>query len=61
MFLFLVSLLAGKGLMMGMVAQAYNLSMWEATADKLPCVSSQLGLDSETLLQIPNQKRGVKD
>lgn len=36
MFLFLVSLLAGKGLMMGMVAQACNLSMWEAVADKLP-------------------------
>lgn len=61
MFLFLVFLLAGKGLTMGMVAQACNLSMWEAMADKLPCVSSQSGLDSETLLQIPNQKRGGKD
>lgn len=57
MFLFLVSLHAGKGLMMGMVAQVCNLSMWEAAADKLPCVSCQLELDSETLPQIPNKKK----
>lgn len=61
MFLFLVSLLAGKGLMMGLVAQACSLSMWEAAADKLPRVSRQSGLDSETLPQIPNKKRGGKD
>lgn len=30
--------------------------MWEAAADKLPCVSCQSGLDSETLPQIPNKK-----
>lgn len=57
MFLFLVSLHAGKGLMMGMVAQVCNLSMWEAAADKLPCVSCQPELDSETLPQIPNKKK----
>lgn len=47
--------------MMGMGAQACNLSTWESGADKLPCVSSQLGLDSETLPQIPYKKGGGKD
>lgn len=36
MFLFLVSFLAGKELVMGTVAQTCNLSLWEAEADKLP-------------------------
>lgn len=32
----LASLLAGKGLMLGMAAQACYLTIWEAEADKLP-------------------------
>lgn len=60
MLLFLVSLLAGRGLMMGTVVQACNLSMWEAKADKLLWVSSQYGLDMG-LPQISTQKGGGKD